>query len=70
MSHIIEFTGGFHNSSPMRLRFNHTQYQLLSDGYPLAEILTRTQERRLDNHFCGIKGCLCGSYSRATWEEV
>lgn len=70
MAHMIEFSGGFHNSSPMRLRLNEKQYQLLTDGHPIAEVLSGGQERRLYKHFCGIKDCLCGSYYRATWNNV
>ena len=43
----ITLSNGFHNSSPINLMVKNDQ---LSIG----------QYKRLNNHMCGIKGCVCG----------
>jgi len=43
----ITLSGGFHNSAPIDLRIKNDQ---LSIG----------QYKRLSNHMCGIKKCICG----------
>ena len=43
----ITLSGGFHNSRPINLR--------VKDG-----ALSVGQYKRLDNHMCGIKKCVCG----------
>lgn len=43
---VVTIQGGFHNSSPITLR--------LTDGK-----MSVGQYKRLENHMCGIKGCIC-----------
>lgn len=57
----------FHNVSDMRLRLIHPVY--LGDSDTLIAIrLTPAQAARVQKHYCGIKGCGCGSAPRG-WEE-
>lgn len=66
----VTFYGGFHNSSAISARLTDTQYNTLKEGVTgLREILTESQQKRLDKHFCGIKGCMCGGISRTTIES-
>lgn len=62
--------GGLHNSQPINILIPREKYQTLVEDRQirLFDILTPAQEKRLSNHFCGIAGCLCGSYQRAYWE--
>jgi hypothetical protein len=39
-------SGGFHNSRPITLR--------------VGEKMSAGQYKRLENHMCGIQGCVCG----------
>ena len=65
----VTFYGGFHNSGAIRVRVNDKQYEALAEGfYSIYEILSKYQCKRLDNHFCGIKGCMCGGAMRADIE--
>ena len=43
----ITLSGGFHNSSPIDLRIKNNELSL-------------GQYKRLSNHMCGIKECVCG----------
>lgn len=69
----IYFKGGFHNSSETYVEVSDKAYDAFDDVADGKEgltewvnnYLTESQEKRLDNHFCGIKGCTCGSYARA-----
>lgn len=62
----VTFSGGFHNSGEIRVRVNERQYNALREGfYSYEEILSKYQMKRLDNHFCGIKDCMCGGVYRA-----
>lgn len=72
MSVKIVFSGGFHNSPEINLRLiiplaalrDYAEKKIgardLIDDY-----ITDYQRRRLENHFCGITGCTCGSWHRA-----
>lgn len=72
----ISFWGGFHNVEPIKLRFRNTPEfnadlkEVLSEHSDLGmgDVIWRhtsyRQERTIDNHFCGISDCLCGSYYR------
>ena len=65
---FVTLSGGFHNSPKIRVRIKkgftmdalHTGelYDALSDG----------QVKKLERHFCGIKGCECGSWVKAQIE--
>jgi hypothetical protein len=76
----ITFWGGFHCSNEITitvpdtpsngkgifgLRTNHIRPNEFIDNY-----CTEYQMTRLRRHFCGIKGCKCGSYLRVKDFEV
>lgn len=65
----VKFHGGYHNCPEIRIRVNDKQYSKLKEGFcSLEEVLSKYQMRRLEKHFCGVEGCLCGGVSRATME--
>lgn len=65
----VTFYGGFHNAASTRVRVSDEQYNELREGfYPLADILSEGQMKRLNRHFCGVRGCTCGGVNRATIE--
>lgn len=68
----ITLWGGFHNSPETTVWLPLLDYQSLMDGENnLTDIITglgASTELRLKNHFCGISGCCCGSYARASYE--
>ena len=67
----VTFFGGFHNSSSININATAQQLDELNEGfYSLSEILTPNQYKRLNNHFCGVRGCLCGGVIRAKWETA
>ena len=62
----ITLSGGFHHRAPKGVTISDSAYADLKAGYvSLYEVLSRSQIRRLDQHFCGIRGCECGSYINA-----
>lgn len=66
----ITLSGGFHNSPEIRIRVNETIYRMYSIGMiEFPRMLSDYQKRKLERHFCGIKGCTCGSYMRANIES-
>jgi len=56
----IKISGGYHNRIEIKMtvdvRFVETRDERFLSDY---------QRRRLNRHFCGIKGCACGSHQRA-----
>ena len=50
-----EGRSNFHNVPPMFIRVEMMKYYC---GYV---VLTHSQIKRIHRHFCGIKGCTCGS---------
>lgn len=75
MKYKIFISGGFHNSSETHVNVSKEAYDAFDDvvNGKMSEVgwcerwLTNNQEKRLWNHFCGIKGCTCGSYIRANF---
>lgn len=68
----VILSGGFHNSADIKLFMEFPANALIdyADGKIYAkdlieEYATPYQLKRLENHFCGIKGCTCGSWHRA-----
>ena len=68
----VAFSGGFHNSKAINLYIEFPNAALcdFADGNISAkelidEHLTPYQRKRLERHFCGIKGCTCGHWHRA-----
>ena len=65
----ITFFGGFHNSNAATIRVsNETANDIREGFYPLYELLSDYQLRRLNRHFCGVEGCICGGVMRASVE--
>lgn len=72
----VTFSGGFHKVAPISLRVSDKAFNALEDvknGFTdisewVEHFLSKWQESRLNKHFCGISGCTCGSYCRATIE--
>lgn len=66
-------SGGFHNSKETYVivsqkaynAFDDVERGLISSSEWIENYLSDNQKKRLENHFCGIKGCTCGSYTRA-----
>lgn len=68
----ILLSGGFHNSPEITINVkNDNAVKDWKNGnIPFSELLTAYQKKRLENHFCGIKGCTCGAYTRAEKEVM
>ena len=65
----IRLSGGFHNSEEVSILLSDAKYKDLKEGVSsLQEVLSPSQYKKLDRHFCGIKGCTCGSFMRAKIE--
>lgn len=65
----ITLSGGFHNSEEVSILLSDAKYKDLKEGVSnIQEVLTPYQFKKLDHHFCGIKGCTCGSFMRAKIE--
>lgn len=69
----ILMEGGVHNCNPVGIWLQVSQLQIedfFRSSKSLDEIVEETlsdeQRQRLERYFCGIKGCRCGSYHRAT----
>jgi hypothetical protein len=62
----ITLSGGFHNSEEVSVLLSDKKYAELKEGISnIQEVLSPSQYKKLDRHFCGIKGCTCGSFMRA-----
>lgn len=67
----VTLSGGFHNSSPINISLPEKVADSLKNGEVTItdfHVLTRSQRQKLDRHFCGIKGCMCGGVARADIE--
>lgn len=65
----IILSGGFHNSSDITIRVSNSLYRMYAMGrIEFDNILSDYQRKRLEQHFCGVKGCKCGSYKGANIE--
>lgn len=68
----VTLAGGFHSSKKITINVSNKAYNALNDNMSMSisewvsNYLSDYQESRLDNHFCGIGDCTCGSYVRAT----
>lgn len=67
----ITLSGGFHNNGEINI-FVDIKNRALIDWNGdkdtiglLRESMTPYQRKRLEKHFCGIRGCVCGSWERA-----
>jgi hypothetical protein len=58
---VVLLSGGFHNRPEIWIRVNKKYLIKYDESY-----LTEHHIKRLEKHFCGIKGCNCGSYHKAT----
>ena len=67
----LTFSGGFHNSSEITIRVLRAQWiKTETQGMPLEDALSEHQQRKLENHFCGISDCCCGSFRRADMDAA
>jgi hypothetical protein len=57
----LRFRGGFHNSAEIGVRVTVESVEYGRLVYSLSA----RQQKRLHAHFCGIRGCCCGGFSRA-----
>lgn len=65
----ITLFGGFHNASAITIRVSNETAKDIHEGFhPLFDCLTSYQLRRLNRHFCGVRGCTCGGVIRADIE--
>lgn len=66
------FSGGFHNSPSVGVMVPEDKLADFDRGLiSRRELLTGRQQKRLDCHFCGIKGCKCGGLDRAeAWHKI
>lgn len=68
----VILSGGFHNSAEITIRIkadSDTVNYKIEQG-EIRDLLSPSQIKRLDNHFCGISDCCCGGLSRADIDEV
>lgn len=75
MKKKVTFSGGFHNCKAITLHMNFKEENFedyIEHRISLQELiydnLTPYQRKRLDLHFCGIKGCTCCGWRRAEIE--
>lgn len=75
MKKKVTFSGGFHNCQAITLHMNFKEEAFedyIEHRIGLKEFiddnLTSYQRKRLDRHFCGIKGCTCCGWRRAEIE--
>ncbi len=64
----ITLSGGFHPSSDINVVISSSDFEELKNGsVGLIDVLSGSQLNRLNRHFCGVRGCLCGGVIRAKW---
>lgn len=61
----VIFWGGFHGSPEVKFRVDSRFVTQKCTSF-----LTDHHKKKLKKHFCGIKGCACGSYARAEWKVM
>jgi len=66
----ISLEGGFHNSPELRfvLDIDEKYIDMRADEL-FYNYATEHQKNRAKRNFCGVKGCLCGSYERAGFSK-
>lgn len=62
----IILSGGFHTVPDLTMRVNALNIHPAVDS--LCDILSESQYEKASDHFCGIKGCTCGSLDRVDFE--
>jgi hypothetical protein len=76
----VTMYGGFHNSKETSILLPNTkevknclkevEEDCIQPSSLINELCTDFQRKKLEKHFCGIKGCTCGSYHRISSEFV
>jgi hypothetical protein len=69
----VVLSRGYHNADNITVK---VPYSKAMDGVTndreiidcLNNVISDGQRKRLEQHFCGIQGCTCGSWTRATVE--
>ncbi len=66
----VRLVGGFHNApgTCLILQGERNPEESISDA--VHRLASEGQLARLERHFCGVRGCSCGSWCRAEAEEV
>jgi len=59
----ITLSGGFHDSGEIRIKVPADFHPAI---HSIQEAVSESTRKRLDRHFCGIRGCTCGGVQRAT----
>ena len=66
----ITLYGGFHNAPAVNVKIPDYACDCLEAGIETIQgVLSSQQLKRLNKHFCGVKGCHCGGVRRASWER-
>lgn len=64
----ITLYGGFHHSKAINVIIKESDLEDLKSGnIPLVDVLSPSQIKRLDRHFCGVAGCCCNGVRDASW---
>lgn len=73
----VRFSGGFHNRPGITIRLSFSPKFRLPETWGPGELkdyvvhsLSRHQREKLEKHFCGVRGCSCGSWTRAEMKIV
>ena len=74
----VTFWGGYHNVPEINMNISLEAYEALYYVIEGDETLvdwacanlSEYQTKRLDKHFCGIKGCSCGSFEHANFTAI
>jgi len=71
MAKVI-FKGGFHNSAAITINVKKDvdMQPYKNSTSEWCDYLSENQLKKLENHFCGIKGCTCGSWTNSNFELI
>lgn len=62
---LITLEGGFHNSDSIQVKIKTEYLDRIETASDCRQFVSEQVEKKLDKHFCGIKGCKCGGFARA-----
>ena len=70
----VTLSGGFHDVDGITVRVPCSEAMVgVTNNREIIDYLNNVisdgQRKRLERHFCGIQGCTCGSWTRATVES-
>lgn len=64
---LVEISGGFHDSDPIRVRVPSNWEINRSD---ICNVVSERVMSKIQSHMCGISGCTCGGVYRGIIEDV